>query len=72
MPEAVLPGGSADSLGSAPEPFACMRSGLNHGIKALLLQVAEAMLPYVTSHFGNPSSIHTYGRHVSDMGAGRI
>jgi cysteine desulfurase len=27
-------------------------------------QVLEAMLPYLTDHFGNPSSIHTHGREV--------
>ena len=24
--------------------------------------VLEAMLPYMTTHFGNPSSIYSYGR----------
>lgn len=27
-------------------------------------EVAEAMHPYLTEHFGNPSSIHQYGRQV--------
>jgi hypothetical protein len=27
-------------------------------------EVSSEMLPYLTTHFGNPSSIHTYGRHV--------
>ncbi len=27
-------------------------------------EVLEAMLPYMTDHFGNPSSIHSHGRHV--------
>ncbi len=27
-------------------------------------QVAEAMIPYLTSHFGNPSSIYSYGRET--------
>jgi cysteine desulfurase len=27
-------------------------------------EVAEAMYPYLTEHFGNPSSIHQYGRRV--------
>lgn len=27
-------------------------------------QVLEAMLPYYTTHFGNPSSIHSHGREV--------
>src|SRR5947208_4538698 len=25
-------------------------------------QVLEAMMPYLTTHFGNPSSIYSYGR----------
>lgn len=28
----------------------------------LLPEVVEAMLPYLTTHFGNPSSAHAYGR----------
>lgn len=27
-------------------------------------QVAEAMIPYLTTHFGNPSSIYSYGRET--------
>lgn len=27
-------------------------------------QVVEAMLPYLTTHFGNPSSVHKFGREV--------
>jgi cysteine desulfurase len=27
-------------------------------------QVVEAMLPFLTEHFGNPSSVHWHGRHV--------
>jgi len=27
-------------------------------------QVLEAMLPYMTSHFGNPSSVYSYGRET--------
>jgi len=27
-------------------------------------EVLEAMMPYMTEHFGNPSSIHTHGREV--------
>ncbi len=27
-------------------------------------QVADAMIPYITSHFGNPSSIYSYGRET--------
>ncbi|MFT4661050.1 MAG: cysteine desulfurase [Patiriisocius sp.] len=29
-------------------------------------QVLEAMLPFMTEHFGNPSSIHSYGRKTKD------
>ena len=28
-------------------------------------EVIEAMLPYFTEHFGNPSSVHSFGRDVS-------
>lgn len=34
----------------------------NAATTALDPQVLEAMLPYMTSHFGNPSSIYSYGR----------
>src|SRR6185437_11031967 len=27
-------------------------------------EVLDAMLPYMTQHFGNPSSIHAHGREV--------
>src|SRR5215217_4787173 len=27
-------------------------------------QVLEAMMPYLTTHFGNPSSIYSYGRET--------
>ncbi len=27
-------------------------------------QVMEAMLPYLSTHFGNPSSIYSYGRET--------
>ena len=27
-------------------------------------EVLEAMLPYMTTHFGNPSSIYSYGRET--------
>src|SRR3989304_5642039 len=27
-------------------------------------EVIDAMLPYMKQHFGNPSSIHSYGREV--------
>ena len=27
-------------------------------------EVVEAMLPYMTTHFGNPSSIYSYGRET--------
>ena len=28
-------------------------------------EVADAMLPFLREHFGNPSSLHTYGRIAS-------
>ena len=34
----------------------------NAATTALDQEVLEAMLPYMTSHFGNPSSIYSYGR----------
>ncbi len=34
----------------------------NAATTALDKEVLEAMLPYMTSHFGNPSSIYSYGR----------
>ena len=27
-------------------------------------EVIEAMMPYMESHFGNPSAIHSYGRET--------
>ena len=32
----------------------------------LLPDVLEAMLPYLRQHFGNPSSVHVYGRRARD------
>ncbi|MBL8914046.1 MAG: cysteine desulfurase [Archangium sp.] len=32
----------------------------------LLPEVVEAMLPYLTTHFGNPSSAHAYGRAAKE------
>src|ERR1051326_380818 len=34
----------------------------NAATTALDKEVLDAMLPYMTEHFGNPSSIHSYGR----------
>src|SRR5829696_418657 len=34
----------------------------NAATTALDSEVLEAMLPYMTTHFGNPSSIYSYGR----------
>lgn len=36
----------------------------NAATTALDKEVLEAMLPYMTSHFGNPSSIYSYGREA--------
>ena len=36
----------------------------NAATTSLEKEVLEAMLPYMTSHFGNPSSIYSYGRET--------
>src|SRR6188474_2333920 len=36
----------------------------NAATTALDKKVLEAMLPYMTTHFGNPSSIYSYGRET--------
>src|SRR6476659_10247232 len=36
----------------------------NAATTALSPEVLEAMLPYMTEHFGNPSSIYSYGRET--------
>ncbi|HYK57612.1 MAG TPA: aminotransferase class V-fold PLP-dependent enzyme, partial [Flavisolibacter sp.] len=36
----------------------------NAATTALDKEVLEAMLPYMTDHFGNPSSIYSYGRET--------
>ena len=36
----------------------------NAATTALDPQVLEAMLPYLQNHFGNPSSIYSYGRET--------
>src|SRR5262249_8393 len=36
----------------------------NAATTALDKEVVEAMLPYLTTHFGNPSSIYSYGRET--------
>src|SRR5438552_10292536 len=36
----------------------------NAATTALDKEVLEAMLPYMTTHFGNPSSIYSYGRET--------
>src|SRR3954470_12682990 len=36
----------------------------NAATTALDPQVLEAMMPYLTTHFGNPSSIYSYGRET--------
>ena len=36
----------------------------NAATTALSKEVLEAMLPYMTEHFGNPSSIYSYGRET--------
>src|SRR5215204_5267515 len=36
----------------------------NAATTALDKEVLEAMLPYLTDHFGNPSSIYSYGRET--------
>src|SRR5918912_2244739 len=36
----------------------------NAATTALDKEVLDAMLPYLTTHFGNPSSIYSYGRET--------
>src|SRR5206468_8597651 len=36
----------------------------NAATTALDPQVLDAMMPYLTTHFGNPSSIYSYGRET--------
>ena len=36
----------------------------NAATTSLDKEVLEAMVPYMTSHFGNPSSIYSYGRET--------
>src|SRR5215212_4662505 len=36
----------------------------NAATTAIDKEVLEAMLPYMTDHFGNPSSIYSYGRET--------
>src|SRR5919112_5482992 len=36
----------------------------NAATTALDPEVLEAMMPYLTTHFGNPSSIYSYGREI--------
>ena len=48
----------------------------NNATTRVLPEVAEAMLPFFTEHYGNPSSIHRFGSEVgqkidASAGAGR-
>ncbi|MCA6472940.1 MAG: aminotransferase class V-fold PLP-dependent enzyme, partial [Chitinophagaceae bacterium] len=36
----------------------------NAATTPLVSRVVEAMLPYMTTHFGNPSSVYSYGRET--------
>ncbi|WP_262919272.1 aminotransferase class V-fold PLP-dependent enzyme [Niabella hibiscisoli] len=36
----------------------------NAATTSLDKEVLDAMLPYMTTHFGNPSSIYSYGRET--------
>ena len=36
----------------------------NNATTRVLPEVAEAMLPFLTEHYGNPSSIHRFGSEV--------
>src|SRR4029078_5894154 len=47
--------------------FTCMAERIyfdNAATTPLDPQVLEAMMPYLTTHFGNPSSIYSYGRET--------
>ena len=45
-----------------PDPFY-----LDHNATPLLPEVLEAMLPYLSTHFGNPSSSHVCGRRAREV-----
>lgn len=38
----------------------------NNATTRVLPEVAEAMLPFLTEHYGNPSSIHRFGSAVGE------
>ena len=41
----------------------------NAATTALSPRVLEAMLPYFTQYYGNPSSVHAFGREANQINA---
>ncbi len=41
----------------------------HHATTPVLPEVVEAMLPYLTTHCGNPSSAHAFGARARVVGA---
>ncbi len=39
----------------------------NNATTAVAPEVREAMLPYLTDLYGNPSSMHTFGGNTGDL-----
>jgi cysteine desulfurase len=53
-----------ENLNSSMNPGACRIYLDNAATTSLDKEVLDAMLPYMTEYFGNPSSIYSYGRET--------